>query len=181
MFNEVERFVKKSFRNRKDKKQLWKQAQIVHLQRNSFWIQKLKPDADEALLIAGIAHDIERAFRFNSLKKLRKDIHQKRSAKIIVEFLTKRGAQKEMIKRVKFLVSKHEEGGNADQNLLKDADSISFLENNVYMFLKMMVPRRGKKKVRQKFDWMYSRITSKKAKSIAKPMYKKAIEKLEKL
>jgi hypothetical protein len=40
-----------------------------------------------------------------------------------------------MIERVMMLVSKHEVGGNDDQNLLKDADAISFLENQIDVFL----------------------------------------------
>lgn len=76
------------------------------------------------------------------------------------------------------LVSKHEEGGNADQNLLKDADSISFFENNVPIFLNI-AKKIGKEKVKQKFDWMYNRITSKKAKQISEKWYKEAIKDLK--
>ncbi|MCK5681060.1 hypothetical protein KAI46_09670, partial [bacterium] len=35
----------------------------LHLERTVDWLVKLYPEADEALLIAGVAHDIERAFR----------------------------------------------------------------------------------------------------------------------
>ena len=69
-------------------------------------------------------------------------------ARIIEEFLRKQGANPEIIDRVKMLVSKHEEGGNADQNLLKDADSISFFENNVPIFLNL-AKKIGREKVKQ--------------------------------
>jgi hypothetical protein len=77
------------------------------------------------------------------------------------------------------LVSKHEVGGNQDQNLLKDADSISFLENNVDNFVSKKVSETGKDKVRDKFDWMYNRITSETARQIARPWYEAAIKKLD--
>ena len=37
----------------------------------------------------------------------------------------------------------------------------------------------GKEKIQQKFDWMYTRISSEKAKQIVKPWYEKAIKELE--
>ncbi len=45
------------------------------------------------------------------------------------------------------LVSKHEVGGNEDQNLLKDADSISFFENQVGHFLSKQTAETGKEKL----------------------------------
>jgi len=35
---------------------------ISHHQRTIYWIKELEPNANEALLIAGMLHDIERAF-----------------------------------------------------------------------------------------------------------------------
>ena len=74
------------------------------------------------------------------------------------------------------LVSKHEIGGNDDQNLLKDADSISFFENNVEYFVGRTVSETGKEKVKDKFDWMYNRMTSEKAKQFARQLYAEAHE-----
>ena len=157
-----------------------------------YWIKKLKPDADEALFIAAVAHDVERIIpknrkeEMNLIKKSKEGFlnkkmlkkHQKRSVEIIGKFLEKQGADKKLVKRVKMLVSKHEEGGNRDQSLLKDVDSLSFFENNIDRILEM-IPEMGEKKVREKIDWMYNRITSRKTKQIAKPYYQKAIKKLK--
>lgn len=77
------------------------------------------------------------------------------------------------------LVSKHEVGGNDDQNLLKDADSISFFENNVDHFVNKKVGETSKEKVKDKFEWMFNRISSEKAKQIARPWYEEAIKKLK--
>lgn len=161
-----------------------------HFTRTVYWVKALKPKADEALLIAAFAHDIERAFGYKNSHQIidksdqgftDKDyltVHQKEGARIMGDYLLKIGADKKMISRVKMLIVKHEVGGNTDQNLLMDADSISFFENNVDNFVKNKVGETSKEKVKNKFDWMYNRITSKKAKQIAKPWYDRAIKKL---
>lgn len=79
------------------------------------------------------------------------------------------------------MISKHEVGGDDDQNLVKDADSISFLENNVDVFLSEHVQKSGKEKVRDKFNWMFDRITGEKAKELARPLYEEAIRRLNAL
>lgn len=84
-----------------------------------------------------------------------------------------------MIERVRNLVSKHEEGGNDDQNVLKDADSVSYFEVNAGRFIKKHLQKVGKEKIRKKFDWMFSRITSEKARAIARLWYEAALKKLE--
>jgi len=89
-------------------------------------------------------------------------------------------AEQNLIDKVKMLVLKHEEGGNDEQNLLKDADSISFFENNVPIFLTEQVAKKGKDKVKEKFNWMFNRITSEKAKQIARFWHENAIKELEK-
>ncbi|MBW2993145.1 DUF4202 domain-containing protein [Candidatus Woesearchaeota archaeon] len=182
LYKKVEKFVVDSFTKPN------KVYQIKHFLRTAYWIKKLKPNADESLQIAAVAHDIERALRREDMhkKKLKgyagKEFlrpHQERGAEIIGDFLKKQGADKKLINKVKMLISRHEEGGNKEQNLLKDADSISFFENNVSFFLTEKVPEVGKAKVKEKFDWMFSRITSRKAKKIAKPWYEKALRDLE--
>lgn len=157
----------------------------IHLERTGYWIKELYPKADEAMFVAAISHDIERAFRkeedkYNLISN-QKDLkeHQEGGAMIMGEFLEKEGLPLEFIQRVKMLISKHEEGGNDEQNILKDADSLSWLENNIDRWVKNMVPIKGKERVKRKFDWMYNRITSEKAKKIAEPWYKNGLKKLD--
>jgi hypothetical protein len=178
LFKKTREFIDKSFRN---------EAQMLHFDRTVHWLKVLKPDADEASLIAAIGHDIERAFRKNDpfenkSKKFTDENHlknhQETGAKILEKFLKEQGADLNTIKKVKHLVSNHEIGGDVDQNLLKDADSLSFLENNADIFLKRL-EKLGYSKVKEKFDWMYFRITQPKAKKIGKPFYKKIIKKLD--
>jgi len=184
LYEDTKQFVLNIFKNKEV-------VYLVHFERTVYWIKRLKNDADDALLIAGLAHDIEKGFP-NSIKKLHQKIkvssfsdreflriHQNNCAKIIGDFLKNQGASQDMIDRVRMLVSRHEEGGTDDQNLLKDADSISFFENNINHILTKELKKFGKTKVRQKFDWMFSRITNESARQIAKPMYEKSLIKLK--
>lgn len=185
IYNLVEQFVIDSFNKAGDT------HGGKHLQRTAHWVKQLKPDADEALLVSAVAHDIERGFRNNQnysaikTKGFKSDEHlthhQEEGAKIIADYLKQIGVDQTFIDRVVMLVSKHEVGGNDDQNLLKDADSISFFENNIDHFLTSKVLETGKDKVKEKFIWMYSRITSPKAKEIVYKWYSEAISKLDKI
>ncbi len=181
LYQKVEQFVVDSFTKAGDT------GGIRHFKRTVYWIQQLKPDADEALLIAAIAHDIERAFRETGYgekfqKGFRTDehlvYHQEKGTEIIEGFLQKQNADKKLIERVKKLISKHEVGGDDDQDILKDADSVSFFENNVEQFVTKFVPEVGKENVKDKFDWMFNRISNEQAKKIALPWYKEAIKQL---
>ena len=181
----VKEFVKQSFVTAGDV------YDLKHFERTVYWLLLLKPDADEALQAAAYAHDIERAFRDKSYNKISENAkgfvssehlshHQEIGAKIIADFLTAEGADKNFINKVKSLIAHHEVGGTTEENLLKDSDSISYFENQINMFINRKVLEAGKQKVREKFDWMFNRITSEQAKSIAYPMYQTAIKELEK-
>jgi hypothetical protein len=164
---------------------------VKHFIRTAYWVKQLRPDADEALLVSAVAHDIERGFitersysnNKSNIKGFRDEeylsYHQEEGARIITNYLQQIGADTDFIERVKMLVSKHEVGGNDDQNLLKDADSISFFENNIDHFLTNKVLESGTDKVNEKFKWMYERITSPKAKEIVKDWYEDAITRLK--
>lgn len=163
---------------------------LAHLDRTVYWLKFLRPDADEALCIAAYSHDTERAFRdnktYNKIKNSDAGFidndhlthHQTQGAEIMAKFLKENSAPQELITRVYMLISKHEVGGNEDQNLLKDADSISYFENQIEHFLSRKIGEVGKDKIKAKFEWMFGRITSETAKKIAKPMYEMAINKL---
>ena len=186
LYKKTEKFVIDSFTR------IGKEYEVKHLLRTVYWIRKMNKliynrTADEALLISAVAHDIERAYRKDDVKKIISSgflskkflrLHQERGAEIISDFLKTKKANQRLIEKVKQLVSKHEEGGNEDQNLLKDADSLSFFECNVNKFLGK-AETKGKEYVKEKFEWMYTRITSKKAKDIAKPLYEDAMKRLE--
>ncbi|MFH0962315.1 MAG: DUF4202 family protein [archaeon] len=186
LYEKTLEFVEKSFGKRRT------QGRPLHLERTAYWVKILNPTASEALLIAAVSHDIERAFMnaehaqkhilegAGFMDESHLSIHQEEGARIIKKFLDENGAETDLSNEVARLVSKHESGGDEDQNLLKDADSISFFENNVKSFLTKQTGRFGKKKVREKFGWMFDRISSEKAKEICKDWHKKAIEEIDK-
>ncbi len=160
-----------------------KPQQMVHFERTAYWVKQLRPDADEAMLTAALAHDVERVFSRRKHQKIAGNLHmpdylekhQEDGAKIIGEFLKSNGADDSTIERVKILVAKHEEGGTDDQNVIMDADSISFFENNINHFLEDLIKVYGQERVREKFSWMYNRMSSNRAKEITKEWYDRAM------
>ncbi len=141
-----------------------------HSKSTKKWILKLKPNADEAMQIAALAHDIERGFIGEKEAKLKeknknydkhKEEHAKRSVKVISALLRKYDFHKEFIKKVEHLVLYHEVGGDEDTDFLKDADSISFFEDNLEYYFEVF----GNEKTKFKIKYMFDRI-SEKAKGI---------------
>lgn len=161
-----------------------------HLEQTVHWLQVLKPDADEEMLIAARSHDIERAFHKDRPPEVQEGskqsysnpvyltFHQSKGADIIGEFLRQQKAEPQFIERVQDLIRHHEDGGDNDQNLLQDADSISFFMDNVECFINDILPKRGPDNVREKFQYMWNRMKTDKAKEIVRPMYEAAMKRL---
>lgn len=178
LYNKVERFVADSFIK------AGKPTDVFHGKRTVYWIKQLKPDADEALLIAGVAHDIERAF-YGDWKKgsdnpeaLRK--HQDLCVAEIGKFLKSEGADKDLVERVKQLVAHHEEGGNDDQNVLCDADCLSFFEEKILRRVKEYKKQgMSKEEMKKNIDYYFFRINSQKARQVAQKWYTEAIMEIE--
>ncbi len=145
------------------------------------------------LRIAALTHDIERAFPEGRKPPtpemawakwddpINNKWHGERSASFTVQELGKLGVKDTITNKVKFLIEFHEFGGDPERDLIKDADSLSFLEINVPLFVSWVPERMSKEEVRKKFDFMFNRISSPKAKKLAKPLYEKAVRELEKL
>ncbi len=163
-----------------------------HLLQTEVWLQRLKPDAPEAMLLAALTHDMERAFpgpdspsldpRDGVDNPVYNIAHCERSARIVSGYLKEQGASKESIEEVARLIRAHEYGGDDEENLVQAADSLSFLEVNVDVFLGWMDA--GDEKwnagaVRNKFTWMYERIQIPGARDLARPLYEEGMRKLE--
>ena len=174
LYKAVEQFVADSFGKTNHN--------TVHLMRTAYWAEQLRPTIDEAFLIAAVSHDIERSVgqpgqqpvNFTDEEFLKR--HQEKGAELMRTFLTEKGARAELINRVCHLIERHEVGGDADQNFLKDVDSLSFFENNIPHFLQKMIPAVGTAEVKKKFTWMYERISDPEVKELAEPDYLDAIE-----
>lgn len=161
--------------------------QKAHFERAVFWYEKFLPTFTEAHKIAAYAHDIERAFRDEEKKApenyLDEDFlkhHQEKGAEIMNSFLKKEGASEELISKVAHLISKHEVGGDEEQNALMDADSVSFMETNAEMFVNKKAGVEGYEKVKEKLDWMFNRIKSGQARKEATLDYEKWSKELKK-
>lgn len=185
MLEKVKQFVEESFKRGVN----FHPGQLVHFDRTVHWLRVLKPDADEAMLIAAYAHDIARAFRdgdanatfrnkeFNDPEYLKE--HQQQGAKIISDFLRNNNYPEDKVQLISEMVSHHEVGGDENSDLLMDADSLSFMENNVPLFIDK-IEKLGKDKILSKISWMYNRISSERARELAKSFYDKAMEELAK-
>jgi kynurenine formamidase len=111
-----------------------------HLERTLDWAVELDPQAPEALRIAAITHDIERAFPdreagWDSAASWDDPAynrwHQDRCADMVAGWLREQGAEPGLVDEVDRLVRNHEVGGWPEADLLQAADSVSFLETMV--------------------------------------------------
>src|SRR6266566_5179048 len=163
-----------------------------YLLQTEAWLQRLQPEASEELLLAALTHDMERAFPGPDSPSLDpkqgvdnptyNTAHSERSARIVSVYLREQGASEECIEEVARLIRAHEYGGDGDENLVQAADSLSFLEVNVDVFLGWMDAgdeRWNADAVDAKFTWMYERIQIQQARELAKPLYEEAMRKLK--
>ncbi len=136
----------------------------VHSKNTLTWLLKLKPDADEALQIAALGHDIERAI--DQRKVRREDFehydrfkaaHAHNSAEILKEIMLDCGVDETLIEQICALVRRHEVGGDERSDLLKDADSISYFEVNLPHYYN----RHGWDETKRRCLWGYKRLSEK--------------------
>ncbi len=136
----------------------------VHSKNTLNWLLKLKHDADEALQIAALGHDIERAI--DQRKVWREDFehydqfkaaHAHNSAEILKEVMLDCGVDETLMEQVYDLVNRHEVGGDERSDLLKDADSISYFEVNLPHYYN----RHGWDETKRRCLWGYKRLSEK--------------------
>lgn len=136
----------------------------IHAENVLEWILKLKPDADEALQIAALAHDLDRAderrkiqrSNFNDYNQF-KAAHAHNSTTILKEILHECQVEQSIIDEACRLVNRHEIGGDPRSDLLKDADSISYFEVNMPLY----VQREGYEETLKRCIWGYHRLSPK--------------------
>lgn len=142
------------------------------------WIINLKPDADEALQISALAHDIDRANEKTKVKRSNfkdynkfKSEHAKNSAYILKDILNKCHVKQSIIDESCRLVKYHEVGGDPLSDLLKDADSISFFEINMPFYFQ----REGYEETLKRCIWGYNRLSPKMKKFCQNITYSKQL------
>ena len=136
----------------------------VHSKNTLEWLLELEPDADQALQIAALGHDIERAI--DQRKVRRKDFeyydqfkaaHAHNSAEILKEVMLDCGADETLMEQTCNLIRRHEVGGDERSDLLKDADSISYFEVNLPYYYN----RHGWDETKRRCLWGYKRLSEK--------------------
>lgn len=132
----------------------------THAENTMHWVQQLEPEADELLLLAGFGHDVERSLSdrfsygmFASYDEY-KHAHATRSGKVVAEIMQEVGYTTEEAERVAHIIAEGEfHSDEPDVQLLCDADSISFFDNNLVYYLK----DKGEEDTKQKINFMYER------------------------
>ena len=133
-----------------------------HSKNTKDWVIKLFPEADFALQIAALGHDIERSIKEKKIKREEyldynkfKEAHSHNSAKIMRKILQKYKIDSKIIDKVTYLIENHEFGGNPEVDILKDADSISFFDVNLPKYF----PRNTKKETYFRIKWGFDKLS----------------------
>jgi adenylosuccinate synthase len=142
----------------------------LHAENTLEWLLRLDPKANEALQIAALAHDIERAVEAGRVRRANYDdydvfkaAHAHNGAKILRGILDKCGIAKPINDEACRLVALHEVGGDPRSDLLKNADSISYFEVNMPLYYQ----REGWEETKRRCIWGYRRLSAR-MKKIAK-------------
>ena len=134
-----------------------------HAENTMHWVKQLRPDADELLLIAGFGHDIERALAdrykhtmFASYDEY-KHAHATRSGQLVATIMKEVGYDEASADKVAHIIAEGEfNSEDPDVQLLCDADSISFFDNNLSYYLK----DKGEADTKRKIRFMYDRVSA---------------------
>ncbi len=136
---------------------------LLHAENTLEWLLKLDPDADKALQIAALAHDIDRAIEDQKVRRSDFDdydafkaAHAQSGANILREILMECGIARATIDEACRSVALHEAGGDTRSDLLKDADSISFFEVNMPLYYL----REGWQETKRRSVWGYQRLSA---------------------
>ncbi len=135
----------------------------VHSKNTLAWLLKLKPDADEALQVAALGHDIERAIGQRKVRRADfkdydefKAAHAKNSETILKEIMDECSLPAEISDDVCRFVRRHEVGGDKRSDLLKDADAISYFDVNLPIYFQ----REGYAETLRRTLWGYRRLSA---------------------
>jgi len=157
-----------------------------HLLRALEWLDRVAPGQREAVRLATLTHDMERAFpgpdqpqSAKMVDPVYERLHSERSARIVGNWLREQQTDASFIADVERLIVAHEIGGWSEADLVQAADSLSILDTNVDLFLGFV--RSGRftlPDVRAKFELARDRIRVPHLRDMAAPMADRALERL---
>ncbi len=139
------------------------------------WLLRLEPDADQALRLAALAHDIDRAIEEIKVRRgdfndydVFKAAHARNGAKILRPILNACGVAGDIVDEACRLVEVHEVGGDPRSDLLKDADSISYFDVNLPLYYQ----REGWQETKRRSSWGYRRLSARARKIVENINYR---------
>jgi len=142
------------------------------------WLLHLEPDAGEALQLAALAHDIDRAIEAVKVRLADFDdydafkaAHARHGAELLRPILTACGVARDIVDEACRLVEVHEVGGDPDADLLKDADSISYFDVNLPLYYQ----REGRAETKRRSLWGYQRLSVRARKIVENISYEEEV------
>jgi hypothetical protein len=157
----------------------------LHLLRTETWLLELDGDAGEALRLAAVLHDIERAFPdadagWDSARDWDSPAynrwHQDRCARIASGWLSEQGAPDSLVAEADALIRVHEEGGWREADLLQAADSLSFIETMTPLIRDWITDARTTpESALAKLEHMYERVQVPQARELGRPLIDAAL------
>ena len=138
------------------------------------WLLRLEPDAGDALQLAALAHDIDRAIEGIKVKRADFDdydafkaAHARNGAEILRPILGSCGVARDIVDAACRLVEDHEVCGDPSSDLLKDADSISYFDVNLSLYYQ----REGWQETKRRSSWGYRRLSARAKEFVNKICY----------
>ncbi len=138
------------------------------------WLLRLEPDAGDALRLAALAHDIDRADDVRKVKRADfddydafKSAHAHNSAEILRSILIRCDVEADIVDEACRLVEVHEVGGDPRSDLLKDADSISYFDVNLPLYYQ----REGWQETKRRSSWGSRRLSARAREFVNKTCY----------
>ncbi len=142
------------------------------------WLLRLEPDAGEALQLAALAHDIDRAIEAAKVGRADFDdydafkaAHARHGAELLRPILSACGVARDIVDEACRLVEVHEVGGDPDADLLKDADSISYFDVNLPLYYQ----REGRDETKRRSLWGYQRLSARARKIVENISYEEEV------
>ena len=141
------------------------------------WLLHLEPDASEALQLAALAHDIDRATPERVRREdypdydVFKAAHARRGARLLRGILESCGVESAILNEACRLVEVHEVGGDPGSDLLKDADSISYFDVNLPLYYQ----REGWAETQRRSLWGYRRLSARARKIVENIGYEEEV------
>ncbi len=138
------------------------------------WLLRLEPDAGDALQLAALAHDIDRAIEESKVRRADFDdydafkaAHARNGAEILRPILIQCDVEADIVDEACRLVEVHEVGGDPRSDLLKDADSISYFDVNLPLYYQ----REGWQETKRRSSWGYRRLSTRAKEFVIKICY----------